>query len=395
MKLAARMGRLSEAATAAVFRRVAELRAQGVDLISLAVGEPDFMPARHVREAAVRAVDAGHSRYTEVAGLRSLREAICADSARRRRVRHGVDQVVVSAGAKHALFNLAHALYDHGDEVVIPVPAWGSYADQARLCGARPVLVPCAEQDGFLVRPDALARALTPRTRAVVLCSPSNPTGAAYGEHELSELARVLAGSRAFVIVDEIYAALVYDGFAAKSLLEVAPDLQDRIAIVDGVSKRYAMTGYRVGWLLAPRAIAEACEALQSQATTSVATPAQLAAQAALEGPQDDVLAMREEFQHRRDQLQSAIAAIPGLRVARPPGAFYLFVAVSELLGRAGLASDVDVAAFLLERARVAVVPGTAFGTPGYLRLSYAASRADLARAAQRISEALSGLPPA
>jgi aspartate aminotransferase len=193
--------------------------------------------------------------------------------------------------------------------------------------------------------------------------------------------------------VDEIYAALVYDGFAATSLLEVAPDLQDRIAIVDGVSKRYAMTGYRVGWLLAPRAIARACEALQSQATTSVATPAQLAAQAALEGPEDDVLAMREEFQQRRDQLQSAIAAIPGLRVQRPHGAFYLFVAVSDLLGRSGLENDIDVAAFLLERARVAVVPGTAFGAPGYLRLSYATSRAELARAAERIAEALAGLP--
>lgn len=394
MSLAARMGRLSEAATAAVFKRVAELKAQGVDVISLAVGEPDFAPPRHVREAAKRAIDAGQSRYTEVVGLRSLRQAICADSERRRHVRHELDQVVVSVGAKHALFNLAHVLYDHGDEVVIPVPAWGSYADQAQLCGARPVLVPCAEQDGFLVRAEALARALTPRTKAVVLCTPSNPTGAAYGEHELRELAEVLRGCRAFAIVDEIYAALSYDGFAPKSLLEIAPDLQDRIAIVDGVSKRFAMTGYRVGWMLAPRALARACEALQSQATTSVAAPAQLAAQAALEGPDDDVRAMRDEFQARRDLLLSAIAAIPGLRAQRPRGAFYLFVAIDGLLGRDGLASDLDVAALLLERARVAVVPGSAFGAPGYVRLSYAASREDLTRAAERIAEAVAGLSP-
>jgi aspartate aminotransferase len=393
MSLAARMDRLSESATAAVFRRVAELKAQGVDLISLAVGEPDFAPPAHVREAAKRAIDQGQGRYTEVVGLRSLRQAICADSERRRRVRHEIDQVVVSAGAKHALFNLAQVLYDHGDDVVIPVPAWGSYADQAQLCGARPVLVPCSEQDGFLVRPDALAGALTPRTKAVVLCTPSNPTGAAYGELELRALAEVLRRSDAFVIVDEIYAELSYDGPPPRSLLELAPDLKERLVIVDGVSKRFAMTGYRVGWMLGPREIARACEALQSQATTSVATVAQLAAQAALEGPDGEVQAMRAELEQRRDLLLAELSAIPGLRAHRPRGAFYLFVAVSALIGRGGLRDDADVARFLLERARVAVVPGSAFGVPGYVRVSYAASRAELTRAAARIAEAIAALP--
>lgn len=392
MRLAARMSRLSEAATAAVFKRAAELRARGVDLISLAVGEPDFAPAAHVIEAAKRAIDEGQGRYTEVAGLRSLREAICADSERRRRVRHEVDQVVVSAGAKHALFNLAQALYDHGDEVVIPVPSWGSYADQARLCGAAPVLVPCHERDGFLVQPQALERALSPRTKAVVLCTPSNPTGAAYGQSELLALADVLRRSDAYVIVDEIYAALSYDGFTATSLLELAPDLQDRLVIVDGVSKRFAMTGYRVGWMLAPRNVARACEALQSQATTSVSTPAQLAALAALEGPDSDVQRMRAVLQRRRDLLSSALGRVPGLRVHTPRGAFYLFVSVTGLLGRGGLNDDDDVARFLLERARVAVVPGSAFGAPGYIRLSYAASEADLERAAERIAQAVAAL---
>ena len=389
---AARVGRMAESATAAVFRRVAELKAQGADLISLAVGEPDFDPPEHVREAAKRAIDAGASRYTEVAGLRSLRAAICEDSARRRGPRHELDAVVVSAGAKHALFNLAQVLFDHGDEVVIPVPAWGSYAEQARLCGAQPVFVPCQERHGFRVRPEALAAALGPRSKAVVLCTPSNPTGATYGERELSALADVLRGSAAYVIVDEIYAEIVYGGARLRSLLEVAPELRERLVIIDGVSKRFAMTGYRVGWMLAPRALARACEAVQSQATTSVAAVSQLAAQAALEGPEAEVHAMRDRFESRRDLLAGRLAQIDGLRVHLPDGAFYLFVAVDGLFGRAGLHSDADVASFLLERARVAVVPGSAFHAPGYVRLSYAASEALLERAAERIADALAEL---
>ena len=279
------MSRMAESATAAVFRRVAELKAQGVDVISLGVGEPDFDPPAHVLDAAKRAIDGGASRYTEVVGLRSLREAICADSLQRRRERHAISEVVVSAGAKHTLFNLAQVLYDHGDQVVIPVPAWGSYAEQASLCGAQPVLVPCSEANGFRVEPDALANALSPSTKAVVLCTPSNPTGAAYSASQLLALAEVLRRSHCYVIVDEIYAELAYDGMQVKSLLELAPDLRERLVIVDGVSKRFAMTGYRVGWMLGPQKLARACEAVQSQATTSVAAVCQLAAQAALQGP--------------------------------------------------------------------------------------------------------------
>lgn len=389
MMLARRMARLSESATAAVFGRVAELRAQGADVISLAVGEPDAAPPAHVNDAVVRALAAGPMRYTEVAGLRSLRAAICEDSFRRRGVRHDLAQVVVSAGAKHTLFNLAQALFDHGDEVVIPVPAWGSYADQAKLCGATPVLVPSRAEDGFLLRPEALASAMTARTKAVVLCTPSNPTGAAYGEPELRAIADVLReyGRSAFVIVDEIYSELTYDGFVQRSLLSVAPDLQEQIVIVDGVSKRYAMTGYRVGWMLGPSAIARACVTLQGQATTSVASVAQYAAQAALEGPDDAVVAMRDALRERRDLLIGRLRAIPGLTVNVPRGAFYLFVDARALIARAGLPGDEALARALLDRAGVAVVPGSAFGAEGYLRFSYATARAELERAADRIAE--------
>jgi aspartate aminotransferase len=391
-RLAARMDKMAESATAAVFRQVAELKARGQDVVSLAVGELDVEPPPAVKAAVSRAAERGGSRYTEVVGLRALREAICDDSARRRGVRHELDQVVVSAGAKHALFNLAQTLYDEGDEIVIPVPAWGSYAEQARLCGATPVLLPCAERDGFLVQPDALESALTPRTKAVVLCAPSNPTGAAYGPEQLAALAEVLRRSRAYVIVDEIYGTLCYDGFEAKSLLEVAPDLAERLVVVDGVSKRFAMTGYRVGWMLAPRALARACEAVQSQATTSIATVSQWAAEAALREPGDFTERVRDDLQARRDLLLTSLQRIGGLRVRRPQGAFYLFIGVDEWIRRAGLRSDAELAALLLERAGVATVPGSSFHAEGYLRLAYAVAPADLTRAAERIEAALSEL---
>lgn len=389
-RLAARMDRMAESATAAVFKRVAELRAAGVEVISLSVGEPDFAPPEAVQRAAKAALDAGATRYTEVAGLRVLREAICADSLGRRGVAHEPSEVVVGAGAKHALFNLAQALYDHGDEIVIPVPAWGSYAEQARLCGATPVLVPCSEDDGFLVRPEALAAALSPRTKAVVLCTPSNPTGATYTPEALRALAAVLssaaAPSQPYVIVDEIYSELVFDGLRCQSLLTLAPELRERLIVIDGVSKRFAMTGYRVGWMLAPAPIARACEKLQSQATTSIAAVAQHAALAALQSDDAHTRAMREELQARRDRMLEGLSKIDGLRVRRPQGAFYLFVSVHGLLGRPGLASDVDVARHWLDHARVAVVPGSDFHAPGYVRLSYATSRPELERALERLA---------
>lgn len=391
-RLAARMSRMAESATAATFRRVAELKARGVDVISLAVGELDVEPPDAVRTAVSAAVQRGGSRYTEVVGLRSLRQAIIDDSLQRRGERHELDQVVVSAGAKHALFNLAQVLFDEGDEVVIPVPAWGSYAEQVRLCGATPVLVPCAEREGFLVQPDALQNALSARTKAVVLCSPSNPTGAAYSPAELAALAEVLRRSRAYVIVDEIYATLCYDGFECQSLLTVAPDLSERLVIVDGVSKRFAMTGYRVGWMLAPRALARACEAVQSQATTSIATLSQWAAEAALRDAGDFNARLRADLQAQRNLLLDSLGKVDGVRVRAPRGAFYLFAAVDELIQRAGLRSDVELAGLLLERAQVAVVPGSAFHAEGYLRFSYALAPSELVRASQRLAHVFADL---
>lgn len=397
-EFAHRVGSMQESATATIFRRVAELRSRGEEVLALSLGETDFEPPLHVREAAHRAIDAGGVRYTEVSGLAALRRAITDDSLRRRGIAHESNEVVVSAGAKHVLFNLAQVLFDAGDQVVIPTPAWGSYADQTRLCGAEPVFVPGAEEDGFRVDPDALRRALTPRARAVVLCDPSNPTGAVHDETRWRALAEVLSAHSAWIIVDEIYAGLTHDGGEAIPLLRIAPELRDRMLIVDGVSKRYAMTGWRVGWLLAPSRVARACEALQSQATTSIATVSQHAARAALEGPQDAVGAMRAELGRRRDRMLAGLGGVSGVRAGRPAGAFYLFVHVGGLFGRrAGdvvLRDDVAVAEWLLREARVATVPGSAFHAPGYLRLSYAAAPEVIDRACAGFARAVAGLAP-
>jgi aspartate aminotransferase len=390
--LAARLETIAPSATTEMFRRVAELRAQGVPVISLAVGEPDFDPPAQIVAAAQRALERGPYGYTQVPGLPQLREAICARSHARRGIVHAPEQVVVTAGAKHALFEIAEALFDPGDEVLIPTPSWVSYADQVRLCGATPVFIACSADDGFLPRPEMIAAAITPKTKALILCSPNNPTGASFTKLQLEQLANVLRGTGLWVIVDEIYAELYYDGECAPSLLSVAPDLAEQTVIVDGVSKSYAMTGFRVGWMLAPRALASACTMLQSQVTTSIATVAQLAAIAALSGDQACVRTMREAYRGRRERTLKGLSALPGVRCNEPSGAFYVFADVRAWLGKRGLNSDVDVAEWLLDSARVACVPGSAFGTAGYLRVSYATSEQDIDAALQRMAATVAEL---
>jgi aspartate aminotransferase len=304
--------------------------------------------------------------------------------------------VVVSAGAKHALWNVAQVLYDPGDEVVIPTPCWVSYADQVQLCGATPVFVRCEKATGYLLTPEALARAVTPRTKAVVLCSPNNPTGAAYDAATLAALAQVIGARGLWAVCDEIYAELSYGGCEAPSLLKVAPELRERTVIVDGVSKSYAMTGFRLGWALAPAELARACDALQSQTTSSVSTVSQLAAIAALTRDQACVRKMRETYAKRRTRLVDGLRAIGGVSCELPSGAFYVFADVSAAFGkRSGgtlIEDDVDFTRLLLERERVAVVPGSAFHGPGHVRLSYAASLADLEEALARIASFMHGL---
>ncbi len=398
--LARRLEIIEESATVAITDRARALKAQGRDILSFSVGEPDFEPPEHVLEAATRAIRDGRAtRYTAARGIPELREAICEDSARRRGgIRHTSDEVVVSAGAKHGLFNLALALFEPGDEIIVPSPHWVSYPDQARLAGATPVHVATTDATEYRVTPEALAAAISPRTKALVLCTPSNPTGSAYSPEELRALADVMAGQSAWIIVDEIYGQLVYGGFAQRSILEVAPELRDRIIVVDGVSKSYAMTGYRIGWMLGPAHVARACEKIQAQSTTNPAAVSQWAALAALRGPTEPIEAMRRAFEARRAHVLARLREIEGLTCSTPQGAFYVFPDVRALLGRSVegrvVRDDVELCAYLLDAAGCALVPGTAFGAPGHIRMSYAASMETLEEGLRRIRDALAKLRP-
>jgi aspartate aminotransferase len=356
--------------------RALELRARGVDVYAFAAGEPDFEPPPHVLEAAKKAIDRGASKYTSVTGIPALKEAICDSTERMRGWRPAAENVCVTVGAKHALFDVALALYEAGDEIIIPKPYWVSYPEQVRLLGAKPVLVDTREDQGWKLTPQKLEQAMSPRTKAVILCTPSNPTGAAFTEDEMRALVEVVRKHDCWLVVDEIYAELVYDGFRFVSAAKLAPDLRERLVIVDGVSKTFAMTGWRIGWALAPTPLVRALDMIQGQSTTNATAVAQHAAVAALSGPMDDFARVRAAFQRRRNAMVSGLENIPGVRCRKPEGAFYAFADVRGLLGLdAGgkpLGSDEDIAYWLLERAHVAAVPGAAFGAPGYMRFSYA-----------------------
>jgi aspartate aminotransferase len=365
------------------------MKARGFDVFAFGVGEPDFEPPEHVREAAKRAIDAGCSKYTAVTGIPALKEAICDATERMRGWRPKNENVCVSVGAKHALFNLALALYEPGDEVVIPKPYWVSYPEQVRIVGATPVLVDTREEDGWKLSPAQLEAALTPRTKAIILCSPSNPTGIAYSKEETEALLDVVRKHDCWLIVDEIYGELIYDGLKFVSAAKIALDLRDRLIVVDGVSKTFAMTGWRIGWALAPAPLIKALDVVQGQSTTNPTAVAQHAAIAALKGPIDDFARIRGEFQKRRDAMVAGLNSIPGIKCRTPEGAFYAFADCRGLRGLdwngKALDTDEDIAFWLLDKAHVAAVPGGGFGAPGYLRFSYAASE-------QRISAGIAAI---
>ena len=379
---AKRLDAVAPSATLVMSARAADLRGRGVDVFPFGVGEPDFEPPSFVLDAAKAAIDRGASKYTAVSGIAPLKTAICKATERRRGWSPTPDQVTVAVGAKHALFNLALALYEEGDEVIIPSPCWVSYPEQVRLVGATPVIVPTTEATGWKMSPDQLASVLGPRTKAVILCSPSNPTGAAYDASAMRALLEVMARSDCWIIVDEIYAELVYDGFRHTSAARMAREafagtpLSDRIIVVDGVSKQYAMTGWRIGWSITPREVAAALETVQGQSTTNPTAVAQHAAVAALNGPQEETERMRATFEARRNVMIDGLREITGGACPRPEGAFYAFVDCRSLYGvelhGKRVESDADLALWLLEEAHVATVSGSAFGAPGYIRFSYA-----------------------
>ena len=387
-----RVQALAPSATLAMSQLSADLQAQGVDVANLAVGEPDFFTPDHIKAAARKAVDDNCSFYTPVSGYLSLREAIADKLLRENGLQFTPDQIVVGNGAKHSLANTLLALVNPGDEVLVPTPAWVSYVELVKLCGGRPVLLPAPISQDFKITPAQLADAITPHTRAIILCSPSNPTGSVYSAEELSALADVLARHpQVTVVSDEIYEHINYTGHHAS--LAAVPELADRVAVINGVSKAYAMTGWRIGYVAAPLWLSKAVNKLQGQQTSNASSIAQKAAEAAYRGPQQCVAEMREAFRRRRDLVVGLLRQAPGLRLSVPQGAFYVFPDVTAYLKPdSPIATANDLAMHLLRNAHVATVAGDAFCAPGHIRLSYAAADDVLAAACKRIVKELEKL---
>jgi len=388
--VAGRLATLAPSATLAVDARAKALRAAGEDVIGFGAGEPDFPTPPHVVEAAAAACrDSANHRYTPTAGLPELREAVARKTARDSGLEVRASQVLITNGAKHAIANAFAALLDPGDEVLIPAPYWTTYPEAAALAGGVPVAVPTEEATGFHIGVEALEAARTPATKVLVFVSPSNPTGAVLSRPEVEAVGRWAAEQGIWVLCDEIYEHLTYGEHRFTSLPAVVPELGDRWVVVNGVAKTYAMTGWRVGWLVGPPDVVEAATNYQSQTTSNVANVSQRAALAAVSGDLSAVAAMRQAFDRRRRTMHRMLSECPGVSCVEPEGAFYAFPSVHGLLGRklAGrpVGSSAELAELAIEEAKVAVVPGEAFGAPGYLRLSYALSDDQLVEGVTRL----------
>jgi aspartate aminotransferase len=396
MKLARRVGRIQPSPTLAMAARAKALAAQGIDVIDFGVGEPDFDTPDTIKDAAIAAIRAGFTKYTPPSGTEELKQAIVARFAADRGLQYKTNEIVVSCGAKHTLYNLAQALFEEGDEVIIPAPYWVSYPDQALLNDATPVFVTTTATGGFILDPKQLDAAITPRTKALILNSPSNPTGAGYTTAQLEALAEVVLRRGLIVISDEIYGEIVYDGFRHVSIASLSPEIKARTIVVDGVSKTYAMTGWRIGYAAGPAAVMSAVATMQSQSTSNPASISQKAAVAALTGPRTSVDHMVAEFAARRNEMVRRLSAIPGVTCFRPQGAFYAFPHVASYYGkRAGSTTITDsnaLATYLLDEGRIAVVAGAGFGADGHVRLSYATSMEKIHAGLERMKTALAKL---
>jgi aspartate aminotransferase len=397
LRLANRLSTIAPSMTVKVTAKAAELRAQGIDVVSFSMGEPDFDTPSHIKEAAKRALDAGATKYTAVEGTPALRKAVAAWFAKAHGFEVSAREVMVSAGAKQVIHNAFHALLDAGDEVILPAPCWVSYAEIAKLAGATPIPVLARAEDGFVANPDAIARAITPASRMIVLCSPSNPTGAVYGEATLRAIAALAVKHDLWLLTDDIYRSLCYGGARFVQPAAFSPEIRRRTIIVDGVSKSFAMTGWRIGFCLAPAEVIEGMATLQGQSTTNAASVSQAAALAAIEGPLEELEAMRLEFDKRRKFMVAALRAMPGVTCVEPGGAFYAFPDLSAFLGKRSppgrpIEDDLAMCQYLIEEAKIAVVPGSAFFAPGYVRLSYATTQANIEKGLARMAVALTKL---
>lgn len=393
MKFAKRLQQIKPSPTMAMAAKAKAMIAKGISITDFGLGEPDFNTPDVAAEAGIRAIQHGFTKYTPPSGTEEIKEAIC----RKLKVENNLDyekkEIIVSCGAKHTLYNIAQVLFEQGDEVVIPAPYWVSYPDQVLLNDATPVIVPTREEDQFLMTPEQLKRAITPRTKAVILNYPSNPTGSTYTGKHLEALADVLLDAPVWIISDEIYEKFIYDGVAHTSIASLNTELKQKTIVVNGVSKAYAMTGWRIGYAAGPKEMIDAMGMVQSQSTSNPTSISQKAAAAALLGAASFIKPMVDEFDKRRLLVVERLNQIPGIRCPRPMGSFYVFPNVKGVIGTGykgnRINNSTDLASFLLEEGGISTIPGEAFGTDGYLRLSYAVSREVLNEGLEKFKNAI------
>jgi len=394
--IAKRAQAIKPSPTLAMAAKAKAMKAQGIDVVDFGVGEPDFDTPENVKQAGIKAIQSGFTKYTPAGGTDELKEAVVDKFKKDNGLVYERSQVLISCGAKHSLYNIAEAVLDPGDEVIIPSPYWVSYPDQVLLNDAKPVIVETTEQEGFRISAAKLESAITKRTKAIVLNSPSNPTGLAYDRKTLEEIAAVAVKHKIYVISDEIYEKLVYDGFKHYSIASLGPEIKDLTIVVNGVSKSHAMTGWRIGFAAGPKEVITAMANIQSQSTSNPASISQKAALEALRGPQDFLPLMNAEFDKRRKYMVGRLNAMEGISCLMPVGAFYAFPNVAKLYGKSfggkAIENSADFAAYLLESAKAALVSGDSFGADAYIRLSYATSMENIAKGLDRIEAAVKAL---
>jgi len=396
IRLSERLSGCEESVTLAITAKAKALKASGKDIIGFGAGEPDFDTPENIKEAAIKAIRDGQTKYTAVGGINELKDAVIAKFKRDNDLAYGRDEILVSCGGKHSIYNLFQAILNPGDEVIVPAPFWVSYPVMVYLGGGTAKIVNTTEKDGFKMSPEAFRAAITDKTKAVVINSPSNPTGAAYTAKELEEIAKVALEKDLLIISDEIYEKLTYDGFRSSSIASISDDVKKNTVVLNGVSKTYSMTGWRIGYAAGPKAIIQGMTNIQSQSTSNPTSISQWAAVEALNGPQGILDAMVKEFEKRRDAMVDGLNAIKGVGARRPEGAFYVFANIGGTLGkRAGektVKGSADLANFLLDGVGVAVVPGEPFGDDSFIRLSYATSMQNIVKGVERIKQAIEGL---
>jgi len=386
IQLAERIGRVKPSATLAVTALAAQLKAEGRDIIGLGAGQPDFDTPEHIKQAAIAAILRGETGYTAVEGTPALKQAVADKFRRENALEYQTSQVLVSSGGKQSFYNLCQALLNPGDEVIIPAPYWVSYPDMVLLADGRPVIVPATQEDHFKLTPEVLEQAITPKTRLFVLNSPSNPTGVAYDEEELDQLGQVLARyPDVLVATDDMYEHILFSGRKFVNILNTCPQLYERTIVLNGVSKAYAMTGWRIGYAAGPDRLIQAMKKVQSQCTSNPCSISQAAAVEALNGDQSCIRTMRDAFEERHDFVYATLNQIDGVRCLASDGTFYSFPNVQGMIDRLGLEDDVELSSYLIDKVGVALVPGSAFGLEGHIRLSFATSLEVLEKALDRI----------